>query len=84
MKKFFKILLWLFVAVVFVGTLYFLYNNSRKPEDKYTSVKAELGTIERSTVLTGKIEPRDEIAIKPQISGIVSAVSYTHLTLPTT
>jgi len=74
MKKFFKIVLWLLVGIIFLGTLYFLYNNGRKPEDKYTSVKAECGTIERSTVLTGKIEPRDEIAVKPQISGIISEI----------
>ena len=40
----------------------------------YQTVSPETGTIERSTVLTGKIEPRDEIDIKPQISGIISEI----------
>ncbi len=31
-------------------------------------------TIDKTTVLTGKIEPRDEIDIKPQISGIISEI----------
>ena len=33
-----------------------------------------VGTIENKTIATGKVEPRDEILIKPQISGIVSEV----------
>jgi len=37
-------------------------------------VSPTTGTIENKTVATGKIEPRDEILIKPQISGIVSEV----------
>ena len=41
---------------------------------KYEIVKPTTETIERTTVLTGKIEPRDEIEIKPQISGIISEV----------
>ncbi|MDE6377468.1 MAG: efflux RND transporter periplasmic adaptor subunit, partial [Duncaniella sp.] len=31
--------------------------------------------IERSTILTGTIEPRDEIEIKPQISGIIAEIN---------
>ena len=30
--------------------------------------------LEKSTVATGKVEPRDEVLIKPQISGIISEV----------
>lgn len=74
MKKFFKILLWVAVAALFVGTFVFLYNNSRKQPDTFELIPAETGTVERNTVLTGKIEPRDEIEIKPQISGIISEI----------
>ena len=35
---------------------------------------AELLDIEKTTIITGKIEPRDEVNIKPQISGIISAL----------
>ena len=74
MKKFFKILLWVVVVAVFVGTFVFLYNNSKEKPTEYEVLEATNGTIERSTVLTGKIEPRDEIEIKPQISGIIAEV----------
>lgn len=74
MKKFFKILLWIVVIGIFVGTFVFLFNNSKPKEVVYEIVTPEIGTIERSTVLTGKIEPRDEIEVKPQISGIITEI----------
>ena len=74
MKKFFRILLWTMVGVIFVGTFVYLYMNSRPKEDRYSGVSPSRGDIVRSTVLTGTIEPRDEIEIKPQISGIISEV----------
>ena len=74
MKKFLKILMWVIVGVIFVGTFAYLYMNSQKQEDKYTIVYPTQQTVERMTVLTGKIEPRDEIEIKPQISGIISEI----------
>lgn len=75
MKKFFKILLWIVVAALFAGTFIFLYNNSKPKEKSYEIVRPELTDIERTTVLTGKIEPRDEIDIKPQISGIITEIN---------
>ncbi len=74
MKKFFKIILWSLVGLVFVGTFVYLYYNSTTKEATYELVSPSKGTIERTTVLTGKIEPRDEIEIKPQISGIISEI----------
>jgi len=74
MKKVFKILLWIIVAAIFVGTFVYLYMNSRPKEERYNVVVPETGDIVRTTVLTGTIEPRDEIEIKPQISGIISEI----------
>ncbi|MDE6278204.1 MAG: efflux RND transporter periplasmic adaptor subunit [Muribaculaceae bacterium] len=74
MKKFFKILLWVLVGVIFAGTFVYLYLNSRPKETVYDTVHPEICDVERTTVLTGKIEPRDEIEIKPQISGIISEI----------
>lgn len=75
MKKVGRIFIWLIVALVFGGTFFFLYKNSQTPEDIYESLSPETTDIERTSVLTGKIEPRDEIAIKPQISGIISEIN---------
>jgi len=74
MKKVFRIMLWTIIVLMFVGTFVFLYLNSREKEILYADVHPTETTIERSTVLTGKIEPRDEIQIKPQISGIISEI----------
>ncbi|MCC8072137.1 MAG: efflux RND transporter periplasmic adaptor subunit [Bacteroidales bacterium] len=75
MKRFFKILMWCIVAAVFIGSFVYLYLNSQDKEEVYDLVSPSTGDIERSTVLTGKIEPRDEIDIKPQISGIISEIN---------
>lgn len=74
MKKVLKIALWSIIALLFIGTFVYLFFNSRPKEAKYEMVSPAIGNIERTTVLTGKIEPRDEIDIKPQISGIISEI----------
>ena len=75
MKKIIKVVLWILLVMIFVGTFVYLYLNSRGKEVTYELVNPSVETIERTTVLTGKIEPRDEIEIKPQISGIISEVT---------
>lgn len=74
MKKFFRILMWTVIALIFIGTFVYLFINSRGKEATYELVSPVSQTIERTTILTGDIEPRDEIEIKPQISGIISEI----------
>ncbi len=74
MKKIGWIILIVFIALVVILTFVFLWNKSQPEITEYEIVIPEKGTIENRTVATGKVEPRDEILIKPQISGIVSAV----------
>ncbi len=74
MKKFLKIALLAVVALLFIWTFYFLYEKSRPKETVYETVRAERADLEQITVVTGKIEPRDEIQIKPQISGIIAEI----------
>lgn len=75
MKKFLRIFLWLAVIALFAGTFVYLYLHSRPAPATYEIVSPEVADISRSTVLTGKIEPRDEIEIKPQVSGIISEIN---------
>ena len=72
MKKFGRILTILLVAAVFIGTFAYLFQRSRPKEIQYEELAPEMGTISKSTVVTGKIQPRDEVNVKPQISGIVA------------
>ena len=75
MKKVFKILLWVVITLIFAGTFIFLYKNSQTKDVIYQTVTPKVIDIERTTVLTGKIEPRDEIAVKPQLSGIITEIN---------
>lgn len=74
MKKIFKITLWILAGLVFMATFVYLYLNSKEKEVEYEIEYPVKESIEKTSVLTGKIEPRDEIEIKPQISGIISEV----------
>ena len=71
MKKILKIFLFLIFGLILIGTFVFLWNKSRVKEIKYDIVMPEIKTIEKKTIITGTVEPRNEVAIKPQISGIV-------------
>lgn len=75
MKKFLKILVWLIVAAIFIGTFVYLFINSSQKPAEYEIVQPTEGNIQRTTVLTGTIEPRDKIEIKPQVSGIISEIN---------
>ena len=72
MKKFGRILMIILVAAVFIGTFVYLFQRSRPKEIQYQELTPEMGTIAKSTVVTGKIQPRDEVNVKAQISGIVA------------
>ena len=72
MKKFGKILLVVLVAAIFIGTFAYLFQRSKPKETQYQEVVPEMGSISKSTVVTGKIQPRDEVNVKPQINGIVA------------
>ncbi len=74
MKKFFRILMIVVVAAAFVGTFAYLFKRSQPKEIVYEELTPEMGTISKSTVVTGKIQPRDEVNVKPQINGIVAEV----------
>lgn len=74
MKKISKILLICLILGIVALTFVFLWNKSRPKTTVYQIVSPVVATIENKTIATGRIEPRDEILIKPQISGIVSEV----------
>lgn len=74
MKKYIKIAVLVLVALVFIGTFVFLYQKSQPKETVYDILIPEVTDLIQTTVATGKIEPRDEVEIKPQISGIIAEV----------
>lgn len=74
MKKIRGIILLVILGLVVLWTFVVLWNKSKPKNDVYEIVTPVTGTIENKTIATGKVEPRDEILIKPQISGIISEV----------
>ncbi|MBR4809000.1 MAG: efflux RND transporter periplasmic adaptor subunit [Bacteroidales bacterium] len=72
MKRVFKYIIFALIAVIFVGTFVFLFKKSRPEKVQYQELEATMGDISRTTVITGKIVPRNEVNVKPQINGIIS------------
>jgi HlyD family secretion protein len=72
MKKFGKYLVFILIALVVAGTFAYLFKRSRPQEIRYEELTAEMADIVKSTVVTGKVQPRDEVNVKPQISGIIA------------
>jgi HlyD family secretion protein len=72
MKKFFKYFSIALVALIFIGTFVFLYSKSRPEVITWQELPVSVMDITRTSVVTGKVEPRNEVNIKPQINGIIS------------
>lgn len=72
-----KIITAVFIIILvasFMGTGYFLYKKSNKPEVVYELESPFYTDIVKKTVATGKIAPRKEVDIKSQVSGVVDKI----------
>ena len=72
MKKYSKLIIAAIIALIFIGTFVFLWQKSQPKEIVYSEFTPKMDSIQKTTIITGKIEPRNEVNIKPQISGIIS------------
>ena len=72
MKKYSKLIIAAIIALIFIGTFVFLWQKSQPKEVVYNEFTPQLDSIQKTTIITGKIEPRNEVNVKPQISGIIS------------
>ena len=72
MKKYSKLIIAAIIALIFIGTFVFLWQKSQPKEVTYQEFTPEKKDIRKTTIITGKIEPRNEVNIKPQISGIIA------------
>ncbi len=74
MKKFSKYIITALIALFVIGTFAFLYKQSRPKEVRYQELEVAVMDIQRTTVVTGKIIPRNEVNVKPQINGIIAEI----------
>ena len=72
MKKYSKLIIAAIIALIFIGTFVFLWQKSQPKEIVYNEFTPQLDSLQKTTIITGKIEPRIEVNVKPQISGIIS------------
>ncbi|MBR9915696.1 MAG: efflux RND transporter periplasmic adaptor subunit [Algicola sp.] len=74
MKRTRTVILLILIVVVFGGALYYLWKKNQEDPVTYTSESPSEQTIVVKTVATGSIVPKEEILIKPNISGVVEEV----------
>ena len=74
MKKNIKFIVAGVIALIFIGTFVFLWLKSRPQPEVYDEFTPKMSNLKKVTVITGKIEPRNEVNVKPQISGIITEI----------
>jgi HlyD family secretion protein len=72
MKRLVPFLVVIAIAGVFAGTLYFLYQKSQRQPVVFETQEPVVTDIVKKTVATGSLVPRQEIEIKPRVSGVIS------------
>jgi len=72
MNKYIKIAIWSVVGLFVLYTFYYLYQQSQPKQKVYEVLVPEVRDIVKTSVASGKVEPRDEVNIKPQIQGIIT------------
>ena len=77
-KKWPKILLWVVLSLAIIGVIATAIVKSQgKTKELYEEVTPTANdSIVKSTVLTGSIEPRDEILVKPNMNGIIAELNH--------
>ena len=74
MKRTKTVIILLIIVFVFAGALYYLWQKNSQNPITYTTEQASEQTIVVKTVATGNIVPKEEILIKPNISGVIEKV----------
>ncbi len=74
MRKYIKFIVAALVLLLFIGTFVFLWKKSQPQPVAYEEFVPTVKDLRKTTVVTGKIEPRNEVNVKPQISGIISDI----------
>ncbi|MCU0428700.1 MAG: efflux RND transporter periplasmic adaptor subunit [Cytophagaceae bacterium] len=77
MSKIIKISLLVASLILFVGTLVFLFFKSGKKPVIYQTESPFITTIVQKTVATGSVQPRKEINLKSNVSGVVDKIYVT-------
>tara|TARA_R110000851_G_scaffold333517_1_gene514325 strand:- start:10011 stop:11180 length:1170 start_codon:yes stop_codon:yes gene_type:complete len=74
MKKSKTIIILVTIGVLFAVSMYWLYSKNIEDPVVYETEKPAMGSIIKKTVATGSIVPKEEVLIKPNISGIIDEI----------
>lgn len=74
MKRVFTVIILLVIVIGCGAALYYVYQKNQEDPVVYQTEKPSSQTIIKQTVATGSIVPKEEILIKPNISGIIDKV----------
>ncbi|MCR4773991.1 MAG: efflux RND transporter periplasmic adaptor subunit [Prevotella sp.] len=75
MRQYIKFIVAGCIALLFIGTFVFLYFQGQAAPVVYDEFTTRYGDISKTSIITGKIEPRNEVNVKPQISGIITEIT---------
>lgn len=71
MKKTITVIVLVLIVAVFGFSIFYLYQKDQEPPVKFETESPTTETIIKETVATGTIIPREEVPVKPNISGII-------------
>lgn len=74
MKRSITIMTLIAIVILFGGSLYYLYQKNAEDPVVYSTETSTVKTIVKKTVATGNIVPKEEVLIKPNISGIIDEI----------
>ena len=74
MRRWLAPLLIIAALALFVGTTAYLYQRAQAPEVTYKTEQPTTTDITKKTVASGAIVPRNEVAVKPRVSGVVKVL----------
>ena len=74
MKRTKTVVILVLIVVVFGAALYYLWQKNSQNPETFTSESPTEETIIVKTVATGSIVPKEEILIKPNISGVIEEI----------
>ncbi len=72
MKKVFVAIFGLLFVALIVGTFFYLWKKSQTKAVVFTTEQAAIADLTRKTVATGSIVPREEVEVKPRVSGVLA------------
>jgi HlyD family secretion protein len=75
LKRIVPLLLTLGILGAFAWTLWFLYKRAEARPVEYKTAAPQVMDIVKKTVAPGAIVPRQEVAIKPRVSGVISKLN---------